>query len=619
MEERYQIIEKIGQGGLGAVYRAFDTRMNRDIAIKRISVPADDEDLQKESIRQLVKEAGALASLQHPHIVTIYDVGSDEEGPYVIMELISGKTLDEIIERAPLTWTDFREFALQTQEALIAAQELDMIHSDIKPPNIMLTWLPSGKFQVKIVDFGLATLTHGQSLEELQESEAIFGSIFFMAPEQFERVPVDARTDMYAMGCVYYQALTGTYPFQGETGYEVMVSHLHHKVIPLQEVRSDIPLWACEWIMWQINRMPDDRPGTARESLQSFLQNDKTMDPALSRGQSTAPVPLGPRPRRLAPGSKNTSAVNVDQAPGTGAVLLDNPTPSQAMKITAPQPLLPPEGFKPSIHTKTEEIKTETAQAPAPTPFNAATANLPTQTYHVHLEKKPMSMAAKIGIGAGALAALVIGGIILGGQLKASQAAKRYDAILSEAKAGTGPIQISGPELELLLSDLDNPTTSDTKLQNIISALARVKSNDGSNFDSQITKSIVESTKLLPEVQTQMIIEVIGKRADKSSAAALIDFARNPKKSKPARIAAFEAATPIFGDEQFDTMLSLIENALEPEIRKAAEDSAKEILRKTTNESQLRQLTSKIQQKLITTDTKFHEALLRLQGTAGGR
>ncbi|MEY3895079.1 MAG: hypothetical protein RLZZ214_598, partial [Verrucomicrobiota bacterium] len=307
MEDRYEIRGKIGQGGLGAVYRGYDTRMNREVAIKRISVTNDDATLQEESTRQLIKEAGALASLQHPHIVTVYDVGSDEDGPYVVMELISGKTLDELIERAPLTWPDFRELAVQTQEALIAAQELGLIHSDIKPSNLMLTWLPSGKFQMKIVDFGLATLTQSQSLEDLQEIEAVYGSIFFMAPEQFERVPLDARTDIYAMGCVYYQALTGTYPFRGETGHEVMVSHLHHRVIPIQELRADIPLWACDWIMWMINRMPADRPESAREALQVFFQNDKNPKPTMSLGKAHAAVPAGPRARLAIPGGGTTT------------------------------------------------------------------------------------------------------------------------------------------------------------------------------------------------------------------------------------------------------------------------------------------------------------------------
>ena len=101
MEDRYEIRGKIGQGGLGAVYRGYDTRMSREVAIKRISVSAGDPELLEESTRQLIKEAGALASLQHPNIVTVYDVGADEDGPYVVMELITGKTLDELIELHP--------------------------------------------------------------------------------------------------------------------------------------------------------------------------------------------------------------------------------------------------------------------------------------------------------------------------------------------------------------------------------------------------------------------------------------------------------------------------------------------------------------------------------------
>ena len=376
MEERYEIRGKIGQGGLGAVYRGYDTRMSREVAIKRISKTAEDPELQEESTRQLIKEAGALASLQHPHIVTIYDVGSDEDGPYVVMELISGKTLDELIERAPLTWTDFRELAMQTQEALIAAQELDLIHSDIKPSNLMLTWLPSGKFQVKIVDFGLATLTHSQSKEDLEELEAVFGSIFFMAPEQFERVPLDARTDMYAMGCVYYQALTGVYPFDGTTGAEVMNAHLQHAVTPIQEVRADIPIWACDWIMWQINRMASDRPASARESLQVFLQNDKVPNPKMSTGLSPSEqrqtlVVRGGGPQTIRIPRPSTPAARVQlgqQPPPQVAATVVVPIPSVAPPTTllaqheatktktAPQPLVPPEGSKPSVHTAPQPL-----------------------------------------------------------------------------------------------------------------------------------------------------------------------------------------------------------------------------------------------------------------------
>ncbi|MEI7956571.1 MAG: serine/threonine-protein kinase, partial [Verrucomicrobiota bacterium] len=337
MEERYEIREKIGQGGMGSVYRAYDTRMNREVAIKRIQQEGE-EALEQATSQQIIREAGALAQLQHPHIVTVYDVGTDEQGPYVVMELISGKTLDELIERAPLTWADFHELALQTQEALIAAQELNLVHRDLKPGNLMLTWLPSGRFQVKIVDFGLANLAEASQLDQLENTEAVYGSIFFMCPEHFERVKLDMRSDMYSLGCVYYNALTGNYPFTGDTGLQVMTAHLHHQVIPLQEVRPDIPLWACNWVMWHLNRLSADRPQNARESLKIFLQNSKV------RSSSMQTKPNPPTTGQIQPPrSIGLSASAQGPAP---AIIVPEPPRTQ----TAPQALLPPEGSKPSVH-----------------------------------------------------------------------------------------------------------------------------------------------------------------------------------------------------------------------------------------------------------------------------
>lgn len=421
MEDRYEIRGKIGQGGIGSVYRGFDLRMNREVAIKRILSCPDDPSLQDEATKQLLSEAGALASLQHPHIVTVYDVGADEDGPYVVMELISGKTLDEIIENAPLTWEDFRELAMQTQEALIAAQDRDMIHSDLKPPNIMLTWLPSGKFQVKIVDFGLAVLVQNQSKEEIESLEAVFGSIFFMPPEQFERQVLDARSDLYSMGCVYYQALTGMYPFGGMTGNEVMEAHLNHTVRPIHELRSDIPVWVCDWIMWQINRQPSDRPENARVALSLFLQNDKNPNPEMSRGaaqvkrprliipgafpsaptpatESIVGLPIAPPDEVLAPSpaqapaavateSVQTSPQAMTSSDGRSSVHIST-TPTSSAK-TSPQPLASPDG-RPSVHTSTaptSSVKTSPQPLASPDgrPSVHATAvenrpRVPTQT-----------------------------------------------------------------------------------------------------------------------------------------------------------------------------------------------------------------------------------------------
>lgn len=618
MEERYEIRGKIGQGGLGAVYRGYDTRMSREVAIKRISVSPGDPELLAESTRQLIKEAGALASLQHPHIVTIYDVGSDEDGPYVVMELISGKTLDELIERAPLTWPDFRELALQTQEALIAAQELDLIHSDLKPSNLMLTWLPSGKFQVKIVDFGLATLTQSQSLEELHEIEAVFGSIFFMAPEQFERVPIDARTDMYAMGCVYYQALTGTYPFRGETGNEVMEAHLHHRVIPLQEVRSDIPIWACDWIMWHLNRLPVDRPESARQALQVFLQNDKNPAPTLSLGTANLAIPAGPRPRLVsaatAPLAPARAILDPRMAPpGYVAPVPEEPKPLRPeppLTTTVPQPLLPPEGSKPSIHTGPHDIP-----EPPPPVLHVATPTVrvgPIPSVSYVLPKKK-NHGPKIAF-ASLFLVLAVGLFVFLDLAKDADKIQRYDQILIDAALpGTAELPMSGGELNSLLQAVANADSEETRLT-LFRALALAKPNDESDFDTSLMQ-FTSTAVLLPEVRAGLISEVLAKRVSAAMVPPLTDFARSTKDAGSAA-AALAAIRTSAGDEQFEALLNVTQFHPNSKVRQAAADTAAEIVRKSRKRDELLKMTAKALE--TTTRNEIREALLRIQ-SAGGR
>ncbi len=361
MVERYEIRGKIGQGGVGAVYRAYDHILRREVAIKRI-LPDEGIDPNSDAAKQLAKEAGALSALQHPHIVTIYDVGTDKDGSFVVMELLQGQTVDTLVEKAVFTWQDFREFAMQTQEALIAAQDLNLVHRDLKPSNVMLTWLPSGKFQVKIVDFGLAKFTPKPSLQTIDQKDSIFGSIFFMAPEQFERVELDGRTDLYAMGCVYYYALTGMHPFEGETGPQVMAAHLDHRVYPLHEIRPDLPRWVCDWIMWHINRLPEHRPASARDSLALFIQNDQ---PGESAANTDMAMPARAKPRLLTPGAP-------------AAAHLERPSPPRSSLLkTSPQPISPPDHFgHSSIHTSspvTIQSNDEFSPAPnAPAPAEVA-------------------------------------------------------------------------------------------------------------------------------------------------------------------------------------------------------------------------------------------------------
>jgi len=394
--ERYEIRDKLGQGGVGAVYRAFDTQLNREVAIKRVLADGGYEN-QEDATKHLLKEATALSSVQHPHIVTVYDAGVDADGPYVVMEIIHGKTLDEMVERGTLTWDDLREIALQSQEALIAAQDLNLVHRDLKPSNVMVCWLPSGKFQVKIVDFGLAKFSAKPSLQTIDHGDAVFGSIFFMAPEQFERTPLDIRTDMYAMGCLYYYSLTGEYPFNGETAAAVMASHLQHHVTPLHELRPDIPKWGADWVMWHIERNMDARPKDAREALERFLFLDKqSTQPVTMSAQDPTSEPTPGKPKFLFPGtaSEETPAAETPAtpvAPATPAappvtpqaaapvepatppaaapVPMQEPSTEETVEavnpMTAPQPIAPPQDKegKVSPHTQAQQLVKEATAA----------------------------------------------------------------------------------------------------------------------------------------------------------------------------------------------------------------------------------------------------------------
>jgi serine/threonine protein kinase len=290
MSQRYEVKGKIGHGGLGEVHLAYDTRLDREVALKRVR-PSDEGESSTETLAaDLLREARTLSALQHPNIVTIYDVGRDDKGPFVVMELLKGETLDQVIDRGKLTPQDFREVVLQSMEGMVAAQALGLVHRDLKPGNLMVIQLPTGKFQIKILDFGLAKFSK-LAVPQTQDQEAgIFGSIFFMAPEQFERLPLDARTDLYSLGCIFYQILAQKHPFDGRTPVDVMVSHLQHLVTPLHQLRKDIPAWMADWVMWLISREMDDRPPDAQTALEFFLK-EKSGLPSAAPGYVPPPPP----------------------------------------------------------------------------------------------------------------------------------------------------------------------------------------------------------------------------------------------------------------------------------------------------------------------------------------
>lgn len=259
---RYKPREQIGHGGAGEVVLAYDTQLERLVAVKRIHLRVGESERRAAFA---MDEARRLAKLQHPNIVTMYDALVHRREVIIVMEYLGGHTLEA--RREPLTVAEFGSVARQCLDALSAAHAEGMVHLDIKATNIMLTTLATGRLQVKLLDFGLAAMLENPAATLLLPGAELRGSVYTIAPEQLERKPVGVRTDLYSLGCVFYHALTRREPFQGVSVGGVLEAHLRHEYRPLGERRPDLPAGLCAWVECLMSHHPSDRPANAAEAL----------------------------------------------------------------------------------------------------------------------------------------------------------------------------------------------------------------------------------------------------------------------------------------------------------------------------------------------------------------
>lgn len=284
--ERYTITDTIGEGGSGAVYRAWDQELRRHVAIKRLKAGS----LIEAEIRQ---EAEYLAALHHPNIVTIFDVGTDADGTFVVMELVSGETLEGIATGKRMPMGFFYELADQLCRGLAAAHARGLVHQDFKPGNVMLHFHDDGTFTAKILDFGLAKAQQqaDATTETDDESSVVFGSIYTISPEQLRREPVDQRTDIYALGCVFYFTLLGRYPYQAATTDEIVQMHLSGRPVPLRMLRPEVPQAISDLVAQMLLQDPAERPQTVqdvRAITNSVGKPKKPAAPVIGAGAAAA-------------------------------------------------------------------------------------------------------------------------------------------------------------------------------------------------------------------------------------------------------------------------------------------------------------------------------------------
>ncbi len=264
----YAVLSLLGAGGMGEVYRARDTKLNRDVALK---ILPDAFARDADRLARFRREAQAVAALNHPHIVTIFSIEEHDAVPFMTMELIEGCTLDQGIPDGGLSLARFFDIAIALADALSAAHRKHIIHRDLKPANVMVT----DDGHVKVLDFGLARAVDADAVRlgedvtslGLTQVGTIVGTMPYMSPEQIEGKPLDHRTDLFSLGIMLYELATGERPFRGDSPPALMSSILKDHLEPVGERRSDLPGDVCRLIDRCLEKDPRDRIQTATEIL----------------------------------------------------------------------------------------------------------------------------------------------------------------------------------------------------------------------------------------------------------------------------------------------------------------------------------------------------------------
>jgi len=290
IDSRYQLIRQVANGGMASIYEAIDTRLDRKVAVKIMHPHLAQDDA---FVSRFIREAKAAAALSHPNIVAVQDQGWNQSGVpavFLVMELIEGSTLREYLnERRRFEIIDAINYLTPILSALAAAHALGIVHRDMKPENILI----SKEGRIKIADFGLA---RGEIIGSTMtaESSVILGSVSYLSPEQVQRGIADARSDVYAVGIVAFEMLTGEKPFIGDTPIQIAYMHVNQDIPSPRSKRKDIPQALDDLISRATSRDPDMRPGDAGEFLSSLEAIAGDLDPKRNQLKLELDLPVEP-------------------------------------------------------------------------------------------------------------------------------------------------------------------------------------------------------------------------------------------------------------------------------------------------------------------------------------
>lgn len=278
LDNRYEIISKIGVGGMADVFKGKDTLLGRIVAIKILHANfAGDE----EFVSKFKREAQAAGKLNHPNIVSMYDVGFDQGYNYIVMEYVEGQTLKEyIVNHKQISVDQAVKFTIAIAEGLEHAHAMGIVHCDIKPHNVLIT--NSGR--IKVTDFGIARAMNAGNT--IMYTNSIMGSAHYLSPEQASGKPVSGSTDIYSLGAVLYEMLTGRVPYDGDTPISVALKHVQERLIPPTRYNSSIPPLLESAVMKALEKRPEDRFATVSDMI-----SDLRLSQGFATGRTTRVVP----------------------------------------------------------------------------------------------------------------------------------------------------------------------------------------------------------------------------------------------------------------------------------------------------------------------------------------
>lgn len=273
---RYEIIERIGSGGMALVYKAHDVLLNRKVAVKILRQQFGHDE---EFVRRFRREAQSAASLSHPNVVSIYDVGEEEDTHYIVMEYVEGSNLNDLIkERAPLQAEEAVRIAVQICDALEHAHQNQIIHRDIKPHNILI----GRNGRVKVTDFGIARAVTSSTITQ---TGSVVGSVHYFSPEHAKGISTGEKSDLYSLGIVLYQMLTGRLPFLGESPISVALKHLQDDFEEPRQVNPHIPQSVENIILRSMRKNSSERYDSASEMLEDLetcLKPERLNEPKIA-------------------------------------------------------------------------------------------------------------------------------------------------------------------------------------------------------------------------------------------------------------------------------------------------------------------------------------------------